>query len=118
MDEEDKKEKSGFWGSTLSKLKTALKRTRHEVVDEVLERESVDESLESDQNAGADSHSSASVSEVSQNSSGSKENVSTLSPPQSHNQSSSARAKAPPRPIDSEYLEELEEEIDQEPISV
>lgn len=111
MDEEDKKEKSGFWGSTLSKLKTALKRTRHEVVDEVLERESVDESLETEQDAGADSHSSAPVAEVSQNSSGSKENVSTLSPPQSQSYSTSSRAKAPPRPIDNDYLEELEEKL-------
>jgi len=115
-EQEDKQEKSGFWGSTLSKLKSALKRTRHEVVDEVLERESADENelLEAEQSAGSESNISSSIAEVSQNASGSKESVSTLSPPQSqshHSTAPSSRAKSPPRPIDNDYLEELEEKL-------
>ncbi|MCC7530600.1 MAG: signal recognition particle-docking protein FtsY [Candidatus Melainabacteria bacterium] len=118
--EKDKKEKSGFWGSTLSKLKSALKRTRHEVVDEVLERESIDESPEPEEIAVSvsDLNSPTAVAEVSQNSSGSKESVSTLSPPQSQSPQSydqygksTSRAKSPPRPIDNDYLEELEEKL-------
>lgn len=110
MDEEDKKEKSGFWGSTLSKLKSALKRTRHEVVDDVLDRESSDETEESaDANAG-EAHSAAPTAEAAQSASGSSQNVSTLSKPQSAN-FPPARAKSPPRAIDSDYLDELEEKL-------
>jgi fused signal recognition particle receptor len=109
MDDEDKKEKSGFWGSTLSKLKSALKRTRHEVVDDVLDRESVEESEEFQEADASDTHVAAPASEVSHNASGSNvpNNVSTLSPPQF----SSSRAKSAPRPIDGDYLEELEEKL-------
>ncbi|MBX9949055.1 MAG: signal recognition particle-docking protein FtsY [Candidatus Obscuribacterales bacterium] len=110
MDEEDKKEKPGFWGSTLSKLKSALKRTRHEVVDDVLDRESSDETEESaDANAG-EAHSAAPTAEAAQSASGSSQNVSTLSKPQSAN-FPPARAKSPPRAIDSDYLDELEEKL-------
>lgn len=109
MDEEDKKEKSGFWGSTLSKLKSALKRTRHEVVDDVLDRESTEDSEESGEASAADAHVSAAVSEISQ-ASGSNQNVSTLSKPQSGN-FPPPRPKSPPRAIDNDYLDELEEKL-------
>ncbi|HEY9787494.1 MAG TPA: signal recognition particle-docking protein FtsY [Candidatus Obscuribacterales bacterium] len=39
MTDSDKSQKSGWWGSTLSKLKSALSRTRSAVVDSVLEDE-------------------------------------------------------------------------------
>ncbi|HIA52627.1 MAG TPA: signal recognition particle-docking protein FtsY [Candidatus Melainabacteria bacterium] len=110
MDEEDKKEKSGFWGSTLSKLKSALKRTRHEVVDDVLERESADDTEVSAEESISDIQVSTSGSEVSQNASGTNQNVSTLSKPQSVS-FPPPRAKSPPRPIDNDYLEELEEKL-------
>lgn len=112
MDEEDKKEKSGFWGSTLSKLKSALKRTRTEVVDDVLERESAEiETERIDEDTLVRDHniqSNAAASEIAQNASGNKESVSTISPPQSN---APSRSKAPPRPIDNDYLEELEEKL-------
>ena len=117
MDEEDKKEKSGFWGSTLSKLKSALKRTRTEVVDDVLERESQETETSGDEESHSLDHnvqSNPSIPEIAQNASGTstKDTVSTISPPQSTGaQSTPSRAKAPPRPIDSDYLEELEEKL-------
>lgn len=117
MDEEDKKEKSGFWGSTLSKLKSALKRTRTEVVDDVLERESQETETSGDEEIPGLDHSiqsNTSTSEIAQNASGTstKDPVSTISPPQSTgHQAMPSRAKAPPRPIDSDYLEELEEKL-------
>lgn len=116
MDEEDKKEKTGFWGSTLSKLKSALKRTRTEVVDDVLERQSVDADNEAGDTDVSESqiheHSVQSApSEFAQNASGTKEStVSTVSPPQPVTPTP-PRAKAPPRPIDNDYLEELEEKL-------
>ncbi len=106
MDEEDKKG-SGFWGSTLSKLKSALKRTRQEVVDDVLERQPQDDAIEED---SADSQASSPVSEISHGVSSAKESVSTLSPPQGYG-AQPTRTKSPPRPIDSEYLDELEEKL-------
>lgn len=109
MEDDDKKEKSGFWGSTLSKLKSALKRTRHEVVDDVLERESVEDGDSADEKISASDLATGAAPEVSQQISGAKESVSTLSPPQFPNVST--RAKSPPRPIDDEYLEDLEEKL-------
>ncbi len=96
MDDQDKKEKSGFWGSTLSKLKSALKRTRHEVVDDVLDRESQDETGSEEREAETP------APELSQSAAG----VSTLSKLQS-----ASRPKSPPRAIDSDYLDELEEKL-------
>lgn len=104
MEEEEKK--SGFWGSTLSKLKSALKRTRQEVVDDVLERQPQDEAADDD---GGETLSS-SPTETSHQVSSAKESVRTLSPPQGYGAQSS-RAKAPPRPIDNDYLDELEEKL-------
>ncbi len=76
-------ERTGWWGSTLSKLKTALSRTKNELVDAVIDEVDQDEAVSSDQ---------ASTGLTA-------ERVVVAKPPK------------PPREINDDYLEDLEEKL-------
>lgn len=87
MTDNESSKKPGFWGSTLTKLKSALSRTKEAVVDNIVDH------YEQPAAAGPAHHGNAAeaLSTVS---------VHDLAPP-----------PPPPCPIDDEYLEELEEKL-------
>jgi fused signal recognition particle receptor len=97
MDEERDEQKSGWWGSTLSKLKTALVRTKSNLVDPVLE----DEVSAETQSAGGSPTvaSSEQVPGAAQMSQPPQPAVATRTAPR------------PAVPIDEDYLEEMEEKL-------
>lgn len=84
----DEGEQKGWWGSTLGKLKTALSRTKTQLVDAV-----VDEEETSDDAPQTTSTSSSTT--------GASDQV-AVAPP---------RQLKPPRAIDDDYLEDLEEKL-------
>jgi fused signal recognition particle receptor len=83
--DQPEEEKKGFWGSTLSKLKTALSRTKDQLVDQVVEREYEGSEADSSSGQGAAAQPAAPVK--------------TVAPP------------PPPRDIDDDYLDDLEEKL-------
>jgi fused signal recognition particle receptor len=106
MSEEEQQEQNqppGWWGSTLGKLKSALARTKSAVVDSVLENESAQ--------AGEIALQPAPESEPTY--AGQAEAAPNTVAPQANAQLLAARPveKAPPVPIDDEYLENLEEKL-------
>lgn len=145
MDEEKKNESGGFWGSTLSKLKSALTRTRQEVVDDVLERQSEDVSAEEAASVDAPQSSNTQVETAQQDphlqasalidqgqervltnvnaepvathastiaaTTATTKDSSSVVTAQPLFKSSAQKSKAPSRPIDDDYLEELEEKL-------
>lgn len=145
MDEEKKNESGGFWGSTLSKLKSALTRTRQEVVDDVLERQSEEVSAEEAASADAPQSSNTQVETAQQDpqlqasaridqgqervltnvnaepvathastiaaTTATTKDSSSVVTAQPLFKSSAQKSKAPSRPIDDDYLEELEEKL-------
>jgi len=108
MDEDRDDQKSGWWGSTLSKLKTALVRTKSNLVDPVLDEESPTDTqagagpevaAPGERTGAAQSSQASQSSQPSQSAQASKPAVAT---------------KAAPRhavPIDEDYLEEMEEKL-------
>lgn len=80
----EKEEKSGWWGTALGKLKSALTRTKSALVDSIVEGEESAETASS----GQESASSQNVA------------VQASAPP-----------KAPPRAVDEDYLSEVEEKL-------
>lgn len=83
MEEERDDQKSGWWGSTISKLKTALVRTKSNLVDPVIEEETPGESAQ----PGVASTQAGGPA--------------TATKP----------APRPPAPIDDDFLEEMEEKL-------
>lgn len=79
----ENEEKSGWWGTALGKLKTALSRTKTALVDSIVEEEA--------------SASQASASESTQSAQG----VAVAS----------QAARAPARAVDEDYLQEIEEKL-------
>lgn len=94
----DNEERPGWWGSTIGKLKSALSRTKESVVDSIVDRPDVADASSSEQAL-------ASIA-------GSQ----TLGQPNSQLPPSAVPAKPqsppqPPRKIDDDYLEDLEEKL-------
>jgi fused signal recognition particle receptor len=117
---------NNWWGSTLSKLKSALSRTKEAVVDSVVDHPSGDTRQEAGasvtDNAGAQER--ATSGSATQESTGMQEGVANpeaAHAPSQHIEASptatiteparAASTKAPPRPIDADYIEELEEKL-------
>jgi fused signal recognition particle receptor len=95
MNEMDKSERPGWWGSTLGKLKSALSRTKESVVDSIVDQSAeanVEQSLPETQSVSALAGSAPASQPVQQL-------AAPVAPP------------APPRKIDDDYLEELEEKL-------
>lgn len=92
MSEDDQSQKPGWWGSTLSKLKQALSRTKEAVVDSVIDphEEPAAATVSSCLEEPAQTASTIAVQEIA---------PPPVPPP------------APARPIDEEYLEDLEEKL-------
>lgn len=145
MDEDKKNESGGFWGSTLSKLKSALTRTRHEVVDSVLERDTDDvegaefpssdsavddtqiESAQQDPHLQTTSRIDQGQERVLTNvnaepvathapslaatTATQKDSTSVVTAQPLFKTSGAQKSKAPSRPIDDDYLEDLEEKL-------
>ncbi|HEY9871523.1 MAG TPA: signal recognition particle-docking protein FtsY [Candidatus Obscuribacterales bacterium] len=86
MSEQDQGQKSGWWGATLSKLKSALSRTKEAIVDSVVDHPPADEMALAEATSGLPA-------------------AAPVQPPPP------APPPAPPRAIDDEYLEELEEKL-------
>ena len=74
-------EKTGFWGSTLTRLKSALSRTKSQLVDPVLDEQ------------------------------GSAEGTSQINAAASAPDTVAVKTPKPARPIDDDYLEDLEETL-------
>jgi fused signal recognition particle receptor len=117
--EQEQKQKSGFWGSTLSKLKSALSRTKEALVDPVIDHDE-------DQSPAAD----VAGNEAAQSQSTETTSYSAPSAPtndwaagdhvQVNNQTATVpqatpaqapKIAHPARPIDDDFLEELEEKL-------
>lgn len=95
---------NNWWGSTLSKLKSALSRTKEAVVDSVVDHGANHSSPEVQQEAGSTA-ASTTAQENSVHSSITQANQTAhaiIEPPP---------PPAPPRAIDNDYLEELEEKL-------
>lgn len=92
MTDDDQSKRPGWWGSTLSKLKTALSRTKEAVVDSIVDHAEAPPPapVSAPYEGQTDSASAVSVQE-------------TMAPP--------AAPPPPPREIDDDYLEELEEKL-------
>ena len=85
-------ERSGWFGTTLSKLKSALSRTKGQLVDSVINDEDEDSSA-------AEQHGGMPAA------------TATGGSPSANTATVAARAPKPPRPIDDDYLEDLEEKL-------
>ncbi len=84
----EQSDRPGWWGSTLSKLKSALSRTKSQLVDSIVERESAESPAQAPEGPAC--------------AQAAPETVAVAPPP---------APPAPPRPIDDEYLDELEEKL-------
>jgi fused signal recognition particle receptor len=97
MNDESENQKPGWWGSTLGKLKSALARTKSNLVDPVLE----EGETYSDQTIG--------TSELETSTAAVASALNSKAP--AVTQIKSAQAQRPAVPIDEDYLEELEEKL-------
>jgi fused signal recognition particle receptor len=103
---EEEKGKSGFWGSTLGKLKSALAKTKEAVVDSVIDR-SDKSAIDAGSSAqptmiGANTEPAQAAQYVGQEQTGSSSIMVTTS---------AAPVRSQPVPIDDDYLEDLEEKL-------
>jgi fused signal recognition particle receptor len=109
MSEEVENQGPGWWGSTLGKLKSALARTKSNLVDPVLEEtETAASSTPTAQVEQTATESNAVVHQI--------ESTPPPAPPAPTAQMTATRpaqkpAQKPAVPIDDEYLEELEEKL-------
>ncbi|PWT98456.1 MAG: signal recognition particle-docking protein FtsY [Candidatus Melainabacteria bacterium] len=100
---EEEKSKSGFWGSTLGRLKSALAKTKEAVVDSVLDR---GEKQQTDTGSSAPRPITSTDPIQASQYSGQDSPASSVVV--------TTNAVAPPRqpvPIDEDYLEDLEEKL-------
>ena len=118
MSEEDENQGPGWWGSTLGKLKSALARTKSNLVDPVLEET---ETATSSATAASSSPSTELVATESSAATAHQiESTPAPTPPTPTAQMTATRpiqkpiqkpAQRPAVPIDDDYLEELEEKL-------
>lgn len=132
MSDSDRGQKPGWWGSTLSKLKGALARTKSAVVDNVLERDgAVDDAAAPDETPASareeitEERDQGVIQVDAQPASGGPCAIPTTPPPFPDIEPlpapepprpavatiPSTRTQAPEREIDDDYLEDLEEKL-------
>lgn len=119
MGQEEEKQKSGFWGSTLSKLKSALSRTKEALVDPVIDHDEDQipaAPVSSDNQAIESTYSAPSSTASNWTATQSSDHL------QSANHTATVQSAAtvptetprtihPAREIDDDFLEELEEKL-------
>lgn len=110
MNQDEENEKSGWWGTTLGKLKSALSRTKSAVVDSIVDQ-------------GAEAPAGEAQAGAQETQAEQEQAMATIAaapatgqpqaqlPPQTVAPAPVAKPLPPPRKIDDEYLEELEEKL-------
>lgn len=96
---------SGFWGTTLSKLKSALSKTKSQLVDAVVEGE---ESADSQGQPLGSDQSNATAGETTR---AADSGAGAAVPPSVVSPATVTRKPRPVRAIDDDYLEDLEEKL-------
>lgn len=106
----ENEQRSGFWGTTLSKLKSALSRTKSAVVDSIVDREPAEQSAEVPETPTAtvtaqlQSGQTSTTSERRPDTSARARETTTVAP-------HTVPPARPVREIDDDYLQELEEKL-------
>jgi fused signal recognition particle receptor len=105
--QDDEQQKSGWWGTTLGKLKSALARTKDAVVDQI-----VDRGAEEQEDAPGEEHREQALPAFASSPAGSQP-VNQLPVAQAPviPPAPPAPPPKPARPIDDDYLEDLEEKL-------